>query len=202
MPRDGEQPCVLSQVPGRLRVHLPGWTTGEACQIEAWLYRVEGVKSVQANPLTGNVLIHFDRGPTDEQRLLAELQEVWAGLLEAPSVNPPARDGIREPVRGRSVSSSLLRVGVRGLLGHAVVDSLWFGAGFLGSALGLPLAGLGPLHVLMDIAVCGMALGAGIPRYRSPTTGNGPPTAFHQGHHRQAPWTPGRKTSGGHRSEC
>src|SRR5581483_9429692 len=52
---------------------------------------------------------------------------------------------------------SLLRVGVRGLLGHAVVDSLWFGAGFLGSALGLPLAGLGPLHVLMDIAVWTMA---------------------------------------------
>jgi hypothetical protein len=40
------------------------------------------------------------------------------------------------------------------------VDSLWFGAGFLGSAFGLPLAGLGPLHVLMDIAVWGMALGS------------------------------------------
>ena len=63
-----------------------------------------------------------------------------------------------------------MRVGVRGLLGHAAVDSVWFAAGFLGETLGLPLAGLGPLHVLMDIAVWGMALASGTGRSHSAAT--------------------------------
>jgi hypothetical protein len=67
----------------------------------------------------------------------------------------------QRPDRDDGPATSLwLRVGVRGLLGHALVDSLWFTAGFLGKALGLPLAGLGPLHVLMDVAVWGAALGS------------------------------------------
>jgi hypothetical protein len=172
---------VLSLIPARVRLHLPGWTASDVGQIEARLYRVQGVESVQANPRTGNVLIRFDRWTTGEQRLLAELQEAWDGLLGAPRLKSAARDGTRHPVEGRRPStSSLIRVGVRGLLGHAAVDSLWFGAGFLGSAIGLPLAGLGPLHVLMDIAVWGMALGSGIPRHRSPAIGNGPPSVSHQ----------------------
>ncbi len=134
---------VLSVIPGRLRLHLAGWTNGSAERIEDGFRRIDGVKSVQANPLTQNVLVHFDPLATDADTLLAKLDK---------AVDEVASD---QPT---NIGRSLLRVGVRGLLGHAVVDSLWFGAGFLGSAMGLPLAGLGPLHVLMDIAVWTMAL--------------------------------------------
>jgi hypothetical protein len=51
---------VLSLTPGRMRLHLPGWTAGDADRVEARLDRVRGVESVQANPLTGNLLIRFD----------------------------------------------------------------------------------------------------------------------------------------------
>jgi hypothetical protein len=142
---------VLSLVPGRVRLRLPGWTAGDAEPIEARLSRVAGVEDVQANPLTGNVLVRFECRSTSAETLLAKLQEAWDELFAA---DDSARNG-----RGPS-TSSLVRVGVRGLLGHAAVDSLWFAAGFLGEAVGLPLAGLGPLHVLLDIAVLGAALGS------------------------------------------
>src|SRR5271166_6674655 len=159
---------ILSLIPGRVRLHLSGWTAGDVEWVETRLCQVNGVESVQANPLTGNVLIRFDRRTTGEKTLLVELEEAWEGLLAAqqrvaaPRSEPRTQDGTRHPVDGRGPStSSLMRVGVRGLLGHAAVDSVWFAAGFLGETLGLPLAGLGPLHVLMDIAVWGMALASG-----------------------------------------
>src|SRR5205823_4588768 len=71
--RDVAQPQVLSLTPGRLRVHLPAWTgDGDGGQrVEAGLRKLAGVRDVQANPLTGNVLIHFDPGATSVQALLA-----------------------------------------------------------------------------------------------------------------------------------
>ena len=158
MVSSAERLRVLSLIPWRVRFHLPGWTAGDAAQVETRLVRVRGVRSVQANPLTGNVLIRFDPRKTDGKTLLAEFQEAWDGML-ARRRRSPAGEGVRRSVQGQGPSASpWLRVGVRGLLGHAAVDSLWFGAGFLGEAFGLPLAGLGPLHLLMDITVWGMAL--------------------------------------------
>jgi hypothetical protein len=116
--------------------------------VEAQLRQLPGVKDAQANPLTGNVLIHFEDRADLAEAVLAALRQ-WS---EPASVGARADSGRVPPV------SPLLRVGVRGLLGHAVVDSLWFAAGFLGKSLGLPLAGLGPLHVATDLAVWGMAL--------------------------------------------
>src|SRR5579884_1454503 len=145
---------VLSVIPGRIRLHLVGWTNGGAQRIEACLCRINGVKGVQPNPLTRNVLIHFDPLVTDADTLLAKLSKAVDELA-----NDEGAVSADESCSGQPANAgrSLLRVGVRGLLGHAVVDSLWFGAGFLGSAVGLPLAGLGPVHLLMDIAVWTMA---------------------------------------------
>jgi cation transport ATPase len=120
-------PRVLSFIPGRIRLHVPGWKGDNAEWIENHLRRITGVQRVQANPLTGNVLIHFDPLTTDADTLLTKLREVGDELpnderpasADGASVTQPANDG-----------RSLVRVGVRGLLGHAVVDSLWFGAGF------------------------------------------------------------------------
>jgi hypothetical protein len=155
-------------IPGRVRLHLSGWTASEQEWIESRLGRVQGVESVQANPLTENLLIRFDSRSTDERRLLMELQETLAGLFaaeqpaSASSAKAAPGDAFRDPVQGGGfTTSTVLRAGVRGLLGHAAVDSLWFAAGFLGKSLGLPLlAGLGPLHVVLDIAVWGAALGS------------------------------------------
>jgi hypothetical protein len=144
-----EQPRVLSSIPGRLRVHLPnGNGVSSEQQIVARLRQMLGVEAVQANPLTGNVLIHFDANTTSTPALLAAVQQHSRSDL------PPGEN------RGLS-PRAWLRVGARGLLGHAVVDTLWFGAGFLGKRLGLPLGALGPLHLLMDVLVWGAALGSG-----------------------------------------
>jgi hypothetical protein len=159
---------VLSLIPGRVRLHFPNWSTGGVDQIEDRLGRVPGVQSVEANRLTGNVLIHFDPRISDANKLLMDLQKEWDQLRPAVPSLPVPGEGRGQRAEG-APTSRWIRVGVGGLLGHAVVDSLWFGAGFLGSAVGLPLAGLGPLHVLMDIAVWGMALGSA----------NGPSLALH-----------------------
>jgi copper chaperone CopZ len=66
-----EEPRLVHALPGRMRVHLAGWPREGPCAVEARLRQVPGVHSVQANPLTGNVLIHFDPTATDKQTLLA-----------------------------------------------------------------------------------------------------------------------------------
>jgi copper chaperone CopZ len=137
------QPRVLSETPGRVRVHLPGWQGEPPNRIEARLRRMPGVKKIQANPLTGNVLVHFDPRATGTEAILAALPR---------RPEPGSQGGLW------AAPSGLLRVGVRGVLGHAAVDALWFGAGFFGQSAGLPLAGLGPLHVLMDVVVWGWVL--------------------------------------------
>jgi hypothetical protein len=144
--REPQQPRVLSHVPGRLRLHVPGWHGERAAELETGIRQLAGVAAVQANALTGNVLIYFDARATDASTLIAAL-------------TPLARTQCPEPA-----AAPLLRAGLRGLLGHAVVDSLWFGAGFLGKSAGLPLAGLGPLHVLLDLCVWGAALASAGPR--------------------------------------
>jgi hypothetical protein len=66
-----ECPRVLSLIPGRVRLHLSGWTGDDGERIENCLRRVNSVEDVQANPLTRNTLIRFDRRTTDEKTLLA-----------------------------------------------------------------------------------------------------------------------------------
>jgi hypothetical protein len=151
-----------------VRVHLPGWTGDGQDRIETRLREFPGVEAAQANPLTGNVLIRFNPRTTGPQPLLAALQQ----QPEVVAPEEPARsesDGAAGQARGLS-ASPWFRVGMRGLLGHAVVDSLWFGAGFLGRSLGLPLAGLRPLHLVLDVMVWGAALAsAGVPRVPAST---------------------------------
>src|SRR5439155_3782729 len=66
-----EEPRLLHALPGRMRVHLAGWPPEGPCAAETRLRQVPGVLSVQANPLTGNVLVHFDTSATDAQAILA-----------------------------------------------------------------------------------------------------------------------------------
>jgi hypothetical protein len=106
--------------------------------------------------LTGNVLIRFDPRTTGPQPVVAALQPRGPGPQGI--FAQAARNGTTAPQGRTSSASPLLQAAVRGILGHAAVDALWFGAGFLGQSVGLPLAGLGPLHLLSDVLVWGAAL--------------------------------------------
>ncbi|HEU4793377.1 MAG TPA: hypothetical protein VFS96_06950, partial [Nitrolancea sp.] len=74
-----DEPRLIHAIPGRARIHLAEWPGQEQRQIEAQLRRVKGVRSVQANSLTGNVLIRFDPSAVDCATLLNSV----AGLEKA-----------------------------------------------------------------------------------------------------------------------
>src|SRR5258706_528691 len=65
-----EEPRVLHTIPGRVRVHLPGWSGQGKQSLEMCLRQIQGVSSTQANPVTGNILIQFDPLVTNEQTIL------------------------------------------------------------------------------------------------------------------------------------
>jgi cation-transporting ATPase I len=75
---------VLHTVPGRMRVHLPGWAEQDKRTIETRFRQVHGIYSVQANALTGNILIHFDSTVTNKQALLGYCQLTFFILRSFP----------------------------------------------------------------------------------------------------------------------
>src|SRR5438067_2547768 len=111
-----QQVQILSRTPGRVRVHLRGWKGDRPEQLTARLGGVPGVLGVEANPLTGNVLIRFDPRATSEEVVLAALD--WSGPEGGPS--PRRAEG------DRARSRTLLKAGVRGVVGHAFVDALFY----------------------------------------------------------------------------
>ena len=154
-------PRVLSRAPGRLRAHLPGWDGAGADHLAVRLSQVPGVLRVEASSLTGNVLLRFDPRTLAEEVLLASL---GSAQPEARPNRPPShsrgadRQRGLEPGRGRA----LLQAGLRGLLGHAAVDALFYTVVFA-EPFGLPLAGLGLLHLGLDVFVWGAALASVTP---------------------------------------
>lgn len=62
---------ILHVLPGRVRLHLPGWSAYDREGLETRLGMLAGVRRVQANPCTGNVLVHFNPKATNETILLA-----------------------------------------------------------------------------------------------------------------------------------
>ncbi len=73
-----EAPSVLHALPRRMRLHLPGWSGAGQSMLETHLCQIPGVQRVQANSLTGNVLIHFDTNVTDQQPILEKFQMLLA----------------------------------------------------------------------------------------------------------------------------
>jgi hypothetical protein len=76
------------------------------------------------------------RGPADA-----------GGAEEAAPSAPPASAG----------GGALLRAGLRGLLGHALVDTVFYAVTFA-EPFGLPLAGLGAMHLGLDVIAWTVAL--------------------------------------------
>src|SRR5208337_5143436 len=66
---------VIHALPGRIRVHFPGWSGHGQWKVERRVRGLPGVRHVEANGLTGNVLIRFDPAASDEQTLLAAVAD-------------------------------------------------------------------------------------------------------------------------------
>src|SRR5437764_145137 len=96
-------PQILHVLPGRLRVHLPGWSGNGRHLLEARLCRLPGVRRAEANPLTRNLLLCFDPQQTTQETLLAALAEMAVdapaadaqGVHDSPDLGPWVRAGFR-----------------------------------------------------------------------------------------------------------
>jgi hypothetical protein len=114
------------------------------------------VRSVHLNPLTGNALIHFDPQATTGPALVAAVRALGQdSFAERPPTLPPQPP--QNPGRNK-----YLRAGLRGLLGHALVDTVFYAVTF-SQPFGLPLAGLGVLHLWLDVVVWSVALAPLLP---------------------------------------
>lgn len=116
-----EEPRLLHALPGRVRVHLPDWADDEPWRLEGRLRRVPGVRGVQANPLTGNVLVRFDPTATDGDRVLAAmraLEPVVQGTTSdsaIPRAEQPVRKAGPRALHERQGGHGRARIAVRGL---------------------------------------------------------------------------------------
>lgn len=67
----------LHVLDGRIRIKLPSIKQAprKALQLEQTLRNLDGVTSVKANPLTGNVLILFDTRTMSQEQIFAALKQ-------------------------------------------------------------------------------------------------------------------------------
>lgn len=112
-----EKAQVLHAIPGRIRVHMPGWSGQEMQHLEAQLRHVAGVKRVQANPLTENMLIQFDSHLTSEPAILEMLQTLeppgdTASTKQLASTHKPFRPSVKKERQGKTIR---IHIPVRGL---------------------------------------------------------------------------------------
>jgi cation transport ATPase len=78
---------------GRLRIKITGLKRSpeRASGIESNLRSLEGVNHVNANPLTGNLLVLFEPEATNHDQIINHLKE--EGYLKAPQKSPKPNGG-------------------------------------------------------------------------------------------------------------
>src|ERR671916_1926775 len=123
-----DEPRVVHALPGRVRVHLPGWEGQGRRGIETQLRQVRGVSEVRSSPLTRNVLVRFDPETTDEESVLMGVRSLEMDEAEEVEKEPEAPPVQRER-RGSVESARRARIAVRGLdrdpdLARRVVEHL------------------------------------------------------------------------------
>lgn len=106
-----EEPCIRHTLPGRVRVYVPGWAGKGKRTVETGLRQIEGVRRVQANPLTSTVLVEYDATLTDVQIILREVRALDLEKINALDKDPPPPP-VQTEKRGRTVRA---RIAVRGL---------------------------------------------------------------------------------------
>ena len=110
-------PQVLHRLPGRARLHLPGWSGQRRPELEQALCRVPGIHSARADTLTRNILVRFDPRAITE----ADLEAVLARLAS----------GEQTKAAPRSELGCLAR--------HALSEALFWAIGCV-EPFGLPIA--------------------------------------------------------------
>ena len=67
---------VLSEIPGRARLRVPGLRddAARAAQVVATIQALDGVTAAEANPLTGALLVRFDPSRTTVAEIKATLE--------------------------------------------------------------------------------------------------------------------------------
>jgi cation-transporting ATPase I len=103
---------ILHTLPGRLRLHLPEWSGQGKRGIEAHLRNMQGIRSVQANSVTGNVLIQYDPAVMNEQAILAEVRALDLNTMTQPEPEPSSPPPVVREKQGKIVRA---RIAVRGL---------------------------------------------------------------------------------------
>jgi cation-transporting ATPase I len=107
------EPHVVHAIQGRVRVHLPVWPGHGQHGLEGRIGQEPGVRSVRANPLTRNLLIHFDPAVTDAEGVLTAVRTLVLGPSPRhaePAPAPLPRERPDGPLRAR--------IAVRGLEGN------------------------------------------------------------------------------------
>jgi copper chaperone CopZ len=95
------EPQLFHAVPGRVRVHVPALAGYSARSVEAQVRRVPGVRDVEANPFTGNVLVRFDPRATTARAILDALRTPGPGPDGSEPGPQPVADAraVREEAR-------------------------------------------------------------------------------------------------------
>ncbi len=116
-----EEPRILHAIPGRIRLHVPGWLEQGRHDRETQLRQMPGVYGVRANTLTGNMLILFDPAITNEQAILEAIRtfhlDMADGLDEEPEQQPVKQPLVKRPpvIRERQGKKVRARIAVRSL---------------------------------------------------------------------------------------
>src|SRR5579885_473595 len=129
-----EEPRILHTLPGRVRIHFPTWSGQGKRRLETQLRQMRGIRSVQANDLTHNVLIQFDPAVIDEQTLLTQVRTLDLRMLEATEEAAPPP--VHHEKQGQTIRAC---IAVRGLdrdphLTKRVINGLQSYAGVRASA--------------------------------------------------------------------
>ena len=107
-----EEPRILHTVPGRIRVHIPEWEGQGKRNIEEQIRQLPGVQRVQANTLTGNMLILFDPHVTDEHTLLNHIHTLDFHRDEQPEHEETSQPATLKERHGKKVRA---RIAVHGM---------------------------------------------------------------------------------------
>lgn len=131
-----EELRVLHIVPGRIRIHIPEWEGQGKRDIEAQIRQLPGVQRVQANTLTGNMLVLFDPQGTDERTLLESIHTLNFHRNEHPEHGETSQPSTLKERHGKKVRA---RIAVRGMsrdpqVARRVVERLESHAGVHASA--------------------------------------------------------------------
>lgn len=108
----------VHHIPGRMRIKSPSLkrNNGRASQVKSLLDSVHGVLSHEVNPVTGSILVHYDRDLVCAHNIMSSLTEAGHVHAEAASrLAPPASPGTAAVVSGRTLYNAT------GAVGKAVV---------------------------------------------------------------------------------